>query len=374
VYATLELENIALLNFLTNQRDVDEHNKKFKSGLVSYRRAVCEYSDMSTDDMNKYINKFHMPEIKRNRRKKKVKIVSQEMAGNENAEGFEVEEANDPVRSRNKGNRIAPVLKTDDSVVQKLFGLINGQVGPEVDEYIDPEEEFDPEEEIIAEKQVAPEDYEDNLEYEEYPDEDNNPILPIHSDEDYKNELLEVKLKSVEKYLSIHSSDDLLNYITEGFDTKVLNQGVCGSCWSFSAAAAIEAAWFIKTGEIVKLSEQQLIDCNRNKDNDGCDGGNMANAFKFVQNNGGISLSSRYPYKGNDTYKCKYVSPDIEVVDHVLLDPGDEDLLLEKLIEHGPIAVAIDASLKTFQTYKSGIYYDPECTFHVNHAVLLVGE
>ena len=100
----------------------------------------------------------------------------------------------------------------------------------------------------------------------------------------------------------------------------------------------------------------------------------MANAFTFVQNNGGISLSSRYPYKGNDTYRCKFVSPDVEVIDHQLLDPGDEDLLLEMLIEHGPIAVAIDASLKSFQTYKSGVYYDPKCSDKVNHAMLLVGK
>jgi C1A family cysteine protease len=34
------------------------------------------------------------------------------------------------------------------------------------------------------------------------------------------------------------------------------DQNVCGSCWAFSAAAGMEGAHFIKTGILLKLSEQ----------------------------------------------------------------------------------------------------------------------
>ena len=54
----------------------------------------------------------------------------------------------------------------------------------------------------------------------------------------------------------------------------------------------------IVTGDLISLSEQELVDCDST--NDGCDGGYMDYAFEWVINNGGIDTESGYPYTGVD--------------------------------------------------------------------------
>ena len=64
---------------------------------------------------------------------------------------------------------------------------------------------------------------------------------------------------------------DSINWIEKGAVNDVQDQGQCGSCWAFSAIAQMEGQHFVQSGKLLKLSEQQCVDCDT--DSYGCSGG-----------------------------------------------------------------------------------------------------
>ena len=101
----------------------------------------------------------------------------------------------------------------------------------------------------------------------------------------------------------------------------------------------------------------------------------MISAFEYIIKNYGIAPSSIYPYKGVDQ-PCKFNNTRFtaRAASYMQLTPGDELQLAHAISTIGPISVAMDASLDTFFSYTSGVYYDQRClSFNLNHAVLIVG-
>ncbi|KAJ6333403.1 hypothetical protein OIU77_009300 [Salix suchowensis] len=146
------------------------------------------------------------------------------------------------------------------------------------------------------------------------------------------------------------------------------------SCWSFSTTGAIEAINAIVTGDLISLSEQELVDCDTTN-NYGCEGGDMDYAFQWVISNGGLDTESDYPYTGVDG-TCNTAKEEKKVVSidgYEDIDQSDSALLCATVQQ--PISVGMDGSALDFQLYTGGIY-DGDCSDDPNdidHAVLIVG-
>eukprot|EP00942_MAST-04A_sp_MAST-4A-sp1_P012932 g12932.t1 len=202
--------------------------------------------------------------------------------------------------------------------------------------------------------------------------------------------------------ISSTSSDIPQNWswVEQGVISPIKNQGQCGSCWAFSATAAMEGEFnrrnngslpstcISKCGKMnntcCSFSNQEVADCTRGGA-DTCNiGGEPHDGILFVAktNKGQINTDEQYPYSSGTSGKLTKCTPQTSnaittgVTGYANVTSGDEEALKQAAYKYATISVGIDASSFLFQLYAGGIYNDDKCKNTpkaLNHGVSIVG-
>ncbi|KAG1663921.1 hypothetical protein FOA52_002237 [Chlamydomonas sp. UWO 241] len=176
-----------------------------------------------------------------------------------------------------------------------------------------------------------------------------------------------------------------LNWNEQGKSTPVKNQGSCGSCWAFAAAAAAESAILIDHPDVspakLRLSTQEMVSCVTQSG--GCNGGHSYHAFDFMQQYSSVD-DALYPYK-SQTGTCNTTMRDLPPDDPSVNKPSTRrdsyrrwpaknNLWLRAAVTLSPVVVYLEAT-STFMSYRGGILNkcDESNSYSINHAVVLVG-
>jgi C1A family cysteine protease len=132
--------------------------------------------------------------------------------------------------------------------------------------------------------------------------------------------------------------------------------------------AVVESIYQIRTGQLVSLSEQELVDCDTL--DAGCGGGIAYRAMGWITANGGITTEADYPYTGAcDRAK---LANNAVTIDGLRRVASRSEASLANAVAGQPVAVSIEAGGDNFQHYKKGVYHGP-CGTKLNHGVTVVG-
>lgn len=160
------------------------------------------------------------------------------------------------------------------------------------------------------------------------------------------------------------------------------DQCACGSCWAFGTAEALEAQFALAYGEFREVSVNQILDCTwEETGNTGCQGGESAPSFRYLQNHKvPIVTEKSYPYIGVTGYcETNYKKEDIlGYIDGCIHVEPKTASVKEAIYRFGPASIGINV-LESMLMYKGGVYEDEQCqgrtgpTGDLVHEVLLTG-
>jgi len=161
-----------------------------------------------------------------------------------------------------------------------------------------------------------------------------------------------------------------------GVITVVKDSGQCGCCWAECAAEMVESYYALLGYPLTPLSVSQIIDCDTQGEDEGCNGGFPTGAYQYIQKAGGLESEASYPYSseagesGNCNYNPKLLVADIS---EVFTLSTEEELYVQLSTPSqqggGPVGACVDSS--SWQTYTGGVL--TSCGQDVDNCVQVTG-
>lgn len=189
---------------------------------------------------------------------------------------------------------------------------------------------------------------------------------------------------------SLPAAFDWRNVNGKSFIGAVRDQGSCGSCYAFAAAATAEGAYNAAKGltgsNVADFSEQYLAFCLGAKPAytdhfSGCDGADYSYTELYALTQDGITTEAAMPYTGSDNESCNLANPPI-VKFKSWGRAGCDDIAAIKnaILTYGPVDAAVNTT-GAFDAYAGdGVYQDTQtgCAgacydVTTDHAIALVG-
>ncbi|XP_044422008.1 senescence-specific cysteine protease SAG39-like [Triticum aestivum] len=135
--------------------------------------------------------------------------------------------------------------------------------------------------------------------------------------------------------------------------------------------AATECIVKLKTGKLISLSEQELVDCDVHGEDQGCEGRLMDDAFNFIIKNGGLTTESNYPYT-SEYDKCNSGTNGAATIQSYEDVPANNEGALMQVVASQHVSVALDGGDMTFQFYK-GRVMTGSCGTDLDHGIAAIG-
>jgi len=183
-----------------------------------------------------------------------------------------------------------------------------------------------------------------------------------------------------------------LNWNEKNVVTPAVSQGNCGSCAAFAATAGIESAYAIKTGRLVKFSEQSILDCvvaqcvEQNPactTRRGCCGNHIHDLLQLAKDKSIIEDKSYDPYAFDRYCVSRPMCPrtgsqaGTKVTNYWKVPASEKDLMIA--VNEQPISFGIyfdERIVPYLQQYKAGTVFNPPTAGNKKnqgHAMLITG-